>query len=186
MKIKKKIFNDVLILESLYHYDKRGFFSEIYNKNVFNNLLLKKLNFKQVNYVFSKKETIRGLHYQSGKFKQGKLVRVLNGKILDFIVNINKKSGYFGRCFSVILSKKNKKIIWVPRDYAHGYMTLEKNTEVEYFCDQFYNKDSERIIKWNDPYLKIKIPKKYTNIKFYISKKDSEGKNFNKLFSKIK
>ena len=172
MKILKKKFGDVYLLKPKLNLDQRGFFSEIYNKNDLNKALKKKINLIQLNHAKSKNIVLRGLHFQKGIYSQGKLIKVLKGKIFDVVVNINPKSKYFKKWASFIISEKNNNVLWVPRGYAHGYLTLEKNTEVQYLCDNIYKKSNEGCLLWTDREINIKWPK----IKnFEISKKDKNG-----------
>jgi dTDP-4-dehydrorhamnose 3,5-epimerase len=159
--------------------DKRGNFRELFNSN----FLKKKINFyfniAQVNYSISKKSnTLRGLHFQKKNYKQSKIVRVIRGKIFDVVVNLNKKSKYFGTHKSFILSAQNQKILFIPDDHAHGFLTLQDNTEVEYFTTNFYSKKNELSLLWNDKSLKINWP---VNKKIIISFKDSNALPFEKI-----
>jgi dTDP-4-dehydrorhamnose 3,5-epimerase len=179
-KILKTKFYNVQILISKRFKDKRGFFSEIYQKKEINKILNKKIDFVQINYAFSKKSVLRGLHFQTGRYAQEKIIRVLKGKIFDVIVDMDPKSKNFGKYFSCILSKKNKKMLFIPKLFAHGYLSLEKNTEIEYITTNYYSKKNEKCLIWNDEHVNIKWP----NRKFIISKKDRYGKQFNKIFNK--
>ena len=155
--------------------DKRGYFYEIYNKKNFYKIINKNINFVQLNFAFSKVPTLRGLHFQKGRYAQGKLIKVLKGKIYDVVININPKSKNFRKWAGFILSSNKNNLLWVPKGYAHGYLTLTKNTEVQYLCDNYYKKTSERCILWSDKTINIKWPK---NIKFNISDKDKKGNLF--------
>jgi dTDP-4-dehydrorhamnose 3,5-epimerase len=175
MKIIKKKFNDIFLINSKKFSDKRGYFSEIYNKKNFYKIINKNINFVQLNFAFSKVPTLRGLHFQKGRYAQGKLIKVLKGKIYDVVININPKSKNFRKWAGFILSSNKNNLLWVPKGYAHGYLTLTKNTEVQYLCDNYYKKTSERCILWSDKTINIKWPK---NIKFNISDKDKKGNLF--------
>ncbi|MFI5153174.1 MAG: dTDP-4-dehydrorhamnose 3,5-epimerase [Chitinophagales bacterium] len=153
-------FSGVWIYEPPVFQDDRGYFFESYNEEVF---LRQKINliFVQDNQSFSKYGVIRGLHFQSEPHAQSKLVRVLQGRILDVIVDIRKGSPNFGQSLSIELSAENKKQLLIPKGYAHGFSTLSETAEVLYKCDHFYNKSSESGIIFNDPELRVdwKIPK---------------------------
>ena len=165
MKIKKKIYHDKVCLIELPKYkDSRGYFMEIFHQKKMKELF-KFNNFVQLNYAKSKRNVIRGMHFQTGKASQGKLVRVLKGSIFDVIINLDKNSKFFGKKIYFNL-KNNNHLLWVPRKYAHGYLSLEDDTEIEYFCDNFYDKASERTLLWNDKDLLINWPNKKKNYYF--------------------
>lgn len=150
---------DLLIYEPVIHEDSRGYFFEGYNENTFaaNDITIK---FVQDNQARSDYGVIRGLHYQLNPYGQTKLIRVLSGSILDVAVDIRIGSPTFGKAFTIELSAENKKQLLVPKGFAHGYSVLTATAEVLYKCDEFYNKQSEGGIVYNDPALKIdwKIP----------------------------
>jgi dTDP-4-dehydrorhamnose 3,5-epimerase len=138
--------------------DARGFFSEVYNENLFREFI-DDVNFVQDNFSFSKaKGVIRGLHFQSPPFAQGKLVRVTRGAILDVAVDIRYSAPTFGEFVSVILSAENWLQLWVPPGFAHGFCTLEPNSEVTYKVTEFYNRDHDLGLAWDDPALGIPWP----------------------------
>ncbi|RKE98825.1 dTDP-4-dehydrorhamnose 3,5-epimerase [Ichthyenterobacterium magnum] len=155
MKIKETKLKGCFILEPNIFEDARGYFFETFNQNNFSKLTGINTNFVQDNESFSSKGVLRGLHYQTGKFAQAKLVRVIKGKVLDVAVDIRKNSPTFGEYISVELSEKNKTQLFVPRGFAHGFVVLENNTIFSYKCDNFYNKSSEGGILYNDPSLNI-------------------------------
>ena len=155
MEIKELEIPDVLILEPRVFEDHRGFFSETYNKKT---MSLKNINldFVQDNHSFSKyKGTLRGLHFQVSPFAQDKLVRVIQGSILDVAVDIRTNSPTYGKYVSAIIDSDNFKQILVPVGFAHGFLTLEDNTEVIYKVSEYYSPESERGIIWNDSDLNI-------------------------------
>ncbi|MFB3389182.1 dTDP-4-dehydrorhamnose 3,5-epimerase [Flavobacterium sp. LAR06] len=154
MKIEKTFINDLIIIEPSVIGDERGFFFEAYNKKKFRDFGIE-LNFVQDNQSFSKKGTLRGLHYQNPPFAQAKLIRVLEGEIIDVAVDLRKESPTYGKSFSIVLSGENKKQLLVPQGFAHGFSVLSENASVLYKCDEFYNKDSEGGIKYDDPSLNI-------------------------------
>lgn len=154
MKIEETYINDLIIIEPNVIGDERGFFFESYNKAKFANLGID-IDFVQDNQSYSKKGTLRGLHYQNPPFAQTKLIRVLQGEIIDVAVDLRKESPTYGKSFSVVLSCENKKQLLVPQGFAHGFSVLSETASVMYKCDQFYNKDSEGGIKFDDPSLNI-------------------------------
>lgn len=158
------------IIEPQVFYDERGYFFECFNQNKFNDLLGKPVTFVQDNESFSSKGVLRGLHYQIGEFAQAKLVRVVNGTVLDVAVDLRKDSKTFGQHITVELSGENKRQLFVPRGFAHGFIVLSETVILSYKCDNFYNKESEGGIIFNDPSLNInwKLPES----DFIISKKD--------------
>jgi dTDP-4-dehydrorhamnose 3,5-epimerase len=134
--------------------DPRGYFFESYNERLFreNGIDLRWVQDNQSSSTFG---VIRGLHYQLPPFAQTKLVRVLRGKILDVVVDIREGSPTYGKVYSEVLSAKNKKQLFIPQGFAHGFSVLSKKAEVLYKCDNFYNKESEAGLLFNDPALKI-------------------------------
>ena len=134
--------------------DKRGYFFESYNQRVFSNEGIE-ITFVQDNQASSSFGVIRGLHYQLEPYAQTKLIRVLSGKILDAVVDIRKNSPTYGKAYTIELSAENKKQLLVPKGFAHGYSVISETAEVFYKCDEFYNKESEGGIAWNDPLLNI-------------------------------
>ena len=175
--IKEDFDGRVLLINNLIHKDKRGYFFEGYNKSDFDKKI-KKINFVQDNYSFSKyKYTIRGLHFQKKPFGQKKLITVLKGKIMDVVLDINPKSKYFGRHKIYILDSKKPYMLLVNDDFAHGFCTLEDDTIVLYKCTNYRDAKSELGMIWNDPKLKIKWPVK----KPIISKKDRQNYNFDEF-----
>tara|TARA_B100000780_G_C21072317_1_gene431548 strand:+ start:326 stop:841 length:516 start_codon:yes stop_codon:yes gene_type:complete len=167
MKILKTPFKDLLVIENEKYKDSRGYFREILvEKN-----LKKKFPFNIVSV--SKKNVIRGLHYQR-KNPQGKYISVIQGKILDVVVDIRKNSKTFGKHFSIILSNENCKSIYIPEGFAHGFAALDKLNIVIYSCTKYRDKDSEQGILWNDKSLGIN----WSVRKPIVSKKDRKNPNF--------
>ncbi|MFH7013767.1 dTDP-4-dehydrorhamnose 3,5-epimerase [Flavobacterium sp. FlaQc-52] len=154
MDIEKTFIEDLIILTPSVFEDTRGSFFESFNSNTFRDLGVN-FQFVQDNQSFSKKGTIRGLHYQNPPFAQTKLVRVLQGQIMDVAVDLRKDSPTYGKSFSVILSDTNRKQLLVPQGFAHGFSVLSDTASVLYKCDQFYNKIAEGGIKFDDPSLHI-------------------------------
>lgn len=159
MPFNKTEFPGLLVFEPLIFEDERGFFFESYNEKIFHQNSIDSV-FIQDNQSFSRYGVIRGLHYQLEPFAQSKLVRALTGSVLDVVIDIRKGSPTYGRKYSVELSSANKKQLFIPKGFAHGFSVLSETAEVLYKCDNFYNKQSEAGIIFNDPFLKIdwKIP----------------------------
>ena len=154
MKIEQTFIKDLLLITPTVFEDSRGYFFEVYNKSKFSDLGIS-IDFVQDNQSFSQKGTLRGLHYQNPPFAQTKLVRVLQGEIIDVAVDLRKDSPTFGKHFSVLLSAENKKQLLVPQGFAHGFSVLSETAVVLYKCDQYYNKESEGGIRFDDPTLAI-------------------------------
>ncbi|MEN9907186.1 MAG: hypothetical protein RLZZ540_327 [Bacteroidota bacterium] len=154
MTIEKTPIDDLIIINPSVFYDERGCFFEAYNQVKFleNGL---DYHFIQDNQSFSKRGVIRGLHLQLNPFAQAKIVRALEGEILDVAVDLRKKSPTFGQYFSVILSAENKKQLMIPHGFAHGFSVLSETASVLYKVDQVYNKESERGIRFDDTTLNI-------------------------------
>lgn len=144
----------LLIFEPTLFEDSRGYFFESFNEDVFKAAGIG-LQFVQDNQSQSSYGVIRGLHYQLNPFSQAKLVRVLSGSILDVAVDIRQGSSTFGKSFSLELSAENKKQLFIPTGFAHGFSVLSENAEVLYKCDRFYDKESEGGIRFDDPALQI-------------------------------
>lgn len=144
----------LLVFEPKVFEDSRGYFFESYNANVFREGGID-LVFVQDNQSSSAYGVIRGLHYQLPPHAQAKLVRVLSGRILDVAVDIRKGSPHFGQVFTIELSAENRKQLFMPPGFAHGFSVISDKAEVLYKCDTFYNKESDAGIKYNDPALGI-------------------------------
>lgn len=152
-------FEGLLVYEPTVFGDERGYFFESYNSQTFKNAGLN-IQFVQDNQSFSKYGVIRGLHYQLPPYAQCKLIRVLQGTILDVVMDLRKSSSTFEKIYSIELSSQNKKQLLVPKGFAHGFSVLSEEAVIMYKCDGFYNKESEAGIVYNDPDLAIdwKIP----------------------------
>ncbi len=158
MRFIETELNGAYIIEPVVHKDHRGFFLESYSRKVFEDAGIR-ADFLQDNHSLSKqKGVIRGLHFQNPPHAQSKLIRVVKGSIYDVIVDLRKKSPTYGKWFPVEISADNFKMLFVPTGFAHGFCTLEENTEVIYKVDAFYAPDSDAGIRWNDPDLKISWP----------------------------
>jgi len=166
--VKPKIFEDA-----------RGYFFESYNEKDFLSVGIE-VEFIQDNQSQSQKNVLRGLHFQNPPHAQGKLVRVLKGAVLDIAVDIRKNSPTYGNHFSIRLDEKNKTMLFIPPGFAHGFLTLEDDTVFFYKCTDFYNKESEETILWNDADLAIEWGIKDP----VLSEKDKSGKPFG-LFSSM-
>src|ERR1700733_5502845 len=138
--------------------DERGFFSRLFCVKEFAEKDLE-TSFVQSNNSQSKfRGTLRGLHYQMGEWAEVKLVRCIQGALFDVIVDVRPKSPTFGKWFGEVLSAHNRSMMYVPRGFAHGFLTLEPNSEVIYLVSQYYSQECERRIRWNDPAIDIKWP----------------------------
>ncbi len=164
---------DCFVLEPRVFVDERGYFFESFNQTVFEALLGKKIAFVQDNESLSQQGTLRGLHMQQSETAQAKLVRVIQGEILDVAVDLRKNSKTFGQYFSIILSGVNKKQLFIPRGFAHGFITLSDTAIFNYKCDNYYNKASEVGIIYNDATLAIDW--QYDLDKIIISEKDKRN-----------
>ncbi len=154
MPFQKTDIPGLLVFEPNVLEDSRGYFFESYNETIFRQNGID-IRWVQDNQSSSTYGVIRGLHYQFPPFAQSKLVRVLKGKILDVVVDIRKGSPTYGKVFAQKLSAKNKKQLFIPAGFAHGFSVLSEKAEVLYKCDQFYKKENEAGIIYNDPELNI-------------------------------
>ena len=161
---------DVVVLEPKVFGDARGYFFESYNAAVFREIGLPN-DFKQDNQSGSRKGVLRGLHYQL-KQPQGKLVRVLQGEIFDVAVDLRRGSEQFGQWFGLRLSAENRKMLWIPPGFAHGFLVTSDFAEVAYKASDFYSPEHERSILWNDPAIGIEWP---TEGEPALSAKDAAG-----------
>jgi dTDP-4-dehydrorhamnose 3,5-epimerase len=167
--------NGLYLIEPKIFEDSRGYFFESYNINNFKKNRIN-TNFVQDNESNSSKGVLRGLHFQSPPHAQVKIVRATTGSILDVVVDLRKNSQTYGKYYSTILSCKNKKMLYIPEGFAHGFLSLEDHTTVQYKCSDFYNKESETSIIWNDPIINIDWQ---VNNEPIVSDKDKLGVNFN-------
>ena len=180
MKVTDTKLTDVKIVEMDVFGDHRGFFTESYSKAKFAEHGLK-YDFVQDNHSKSKKGVLRGLHFQT-KFSQGKLVRVIKGSVYDVAVDLRKESESFGQWFGVLLTEENKTMFYVPEGFAHGFITLEDDTEFLYKCTDFYSPEYDSGILWNDEILNINWKLAEYGIKeeeLTISEKDQKQQKFN-------
>ena len=173
MQIEKTEFDGLLILQPKIFKDERGFFFESWNKSVFESLGIN-ISFIQDNQSISKKNVLRGLHFQNYPNGQGKLVRVSRGSVIDVALDIRKDSKTYGKYFKYKLSDRNATMLWIPYGFAHGFIALEDQTIFQYKCDELYQPESEGCIVWNDQSLGIDWGIKNP----IVSPKDQEGKLF--------
>ena len=172
--IKGDNFKGPLIFISEIFQDERGFFTESWNKRSFNNLLSQDINFVQDNHSLSTFNVLRGLHFQVAPYSQGKLIRCLRGEIYDVGVDLRINSSTFGNWFGVNLSSANRKQLWLPSGFAHGFLTMSSEAQVMYKVSDYWDQDTEMTIRWNDPTIAIKWPLISDLPK--ISSKDNDGK----------
>ena len=152
---KGLIIKDLIIIEPNIIQDDRGFFMESWNQKKFDEVVGENIIFSQDNHSRSIYGVLRGLHYQLNPYPQGKLVRCSMGSIFDVAVDIRKDSSTYGSWGGIKLSSINKKQLWIPKGFAHGFLTLSEIAEVQYKANGFWNKKYERSIRWNDENLKI-------------------------------
>ena len=177
MKFFKTDFKDLIIIKHNIYFDKRGFFKVNFKNAKFEQFMNKKFNFCQQNSVKSNLNVLRGLHFQREPMAQSKLISVTFGKILDVAVDIRKDSMTYGKYFSRILSAENHESIFIPRGFAHGYLTLSEFALINYHVDNYYDQEKEDGIPYNDSFLNIDwgIPHE----KLIISEKDMNQNSFN-------
>lgn len=166
---------DVLIFEPKVFGDDRGFFMESFNQKVFEEAVGRKVDFVQDNHSKSTKGVLRGLHYQLPPFAQAKLVRCVVGEVFDVAVDIRKSSETFGKWVGINLSAENKRQLWIPEGFAHGFVVLSEVAEFIYKTTNYYSKENERTIIWSDSDLNID----WHDDSFILSAKDSIAKSFN-------
>ena len=174
MKAIQTAIKDLLIIEPTVFGDDRGFFFESYNQLNFSKLIGRDVTFVQDNHSRSVKNVLRGLHYQI-QHPQGKLVRVVQGAVLDVAVDMRKNSPTFGKHETVEISSENKRILWVPEGFAHGFVVLSETAEFLYKTTEYWHPEYERTIRWDDPTLAIDWKLQTTPS---LSGKDAQGKLF--------
>ena len=155
MKVIKTNIDGVLIIEPTVFGDSRGYFFESYNKQRFNEATELDIDFVQDNQSKSCYGVLRGLHFQKPPYAQSKLVRCVRGKVLDVAVDIRKSSPTFGKYVAVELTEDNHRQLFIPHGFAHGFVVLSEEAIFQYKCDNFYHKESEGAIAWNDPEINI-------------------------------
>ncbi len=169
---------DLFVIQPRVFEDDRGYFFECFREDAFSQKNID-VKFIQDNQSKSQQGVLRGLHYQSPPHAQGKLVRVIKGAVLDVVVDIRRSSPTYGKTFSIELTEKNNTLLWVPAGFAHGFSTLENDTIFHYKCTNYYNKEAEGCILWNDASLNINW--KVSNP--VLSEKDKSGTAFTQFVS---
>lgn len=155
MIFERTAFPEVILCKPSIFADARGYFMETFRQDLFEKFIGKSINFCQDNEAKSDRGVLRGLHYQIAPHAQSKLVRVIKGSVLDVVVDIRQHSENFGKHIAVPLNESNKHQLFIPKGFAHGYVTLENNTIFTYKVDDYYSKSCERGIIYNDPMLQI-------------------------------
>ncbi len=155
MTVTQTPLEGCVVIEPRVINDDRGYFMESFNESRFEAETGHKVHFVQDNQSYSSRGVLRGLHYQAGEHAQAKLVRVLQGEVLDIAVDVRPGSETFGKHFSIVLSSENQKQLFIPRGFAHGFLVVSETAIFFYKCDNFYNKESEGGIIYNDPALGI-------------------------------
>ncbi|MEC8968377.1 MAG: dTDP-4-dehydrorhamnose 3,5-epimerase [Bacteroidota bacterium] len=180
MFVKESPLKGLFILNPSVFKDERGYFFESFNSKLFAEKTGLLITFVQDNESKSQKNVLRGLHFQNPPFAQGKLVRVIKGSVLDVAVDIRRESNSYGRHIKQVLSEQNKTMMYIPEGFAHGFVTLENDTIFSYKCTNYYNKESEKCLLWNDKTLNINWDVENP----ILSEKDKLGQNFSSLISK--
>ena len=175
MKVTPLGIPDVLLIEPDIFEDDRGFFFESFRDDIFRKETSLNVSFVQDNHSKSLRGVLRGLHYQLPPHAQGKLVRVIQGEVLDIAVDIRESSPTCGQYAAEILSSDNKKQLYIPEGFAHGFLTLSDTSEFLYKTTDFYHPESERCILWSDTTLNINLPK---DLNIQVSSKDLLGQSF--------
>ena len=175
MKVTPLKIPDVKLIKPHVFEDDRGFFYESFNQQKFNKAIGQEIIFVQDNHSKSSKGVLRGLHYQEVPFEQGKLVRVIAGEVFDVAVDIRKESPTHGQWVSEILSESNKKQLWIPGGFAHGFLVLSDEAEIVYKATEFYYPKHEHCLKYNDKQINITWPS--ISSPYLLSSKDSKGQS---------
>jgi dTDP-4-dehydrorhamnose 3,5-epimerase len=175
MKVTPTAIPEVLIIEPKVFGDERGFFFESFNSRAFREATGLDVEFVQDNHSKSAKNVLRGLHYQLPPRAQGKLVRVVQGEVFDVAVDIRAGSATFGKWVGVTLSAENKKQLWIPAGFAHGFLTLSETAEFLYKTTDYYSPDHERCVRWDDPDIGIAWPTEFTPL---LSPRDAVARSF--------
>lgn len=178
MNVIKTAIPDVLIFEPKVFGDDRGFFFESFNQRIFEDAVGRNIEFVQDNHSKSSKGVLRGLHYQLAPHAQGKLVRCVAGEVFDVAVDIRRSSATFGQWVGVHLSAENKRQLWIPEGFAHGFLVLSETAEFVYKTTDYYQPQAERAVRYDDPQLNIKWP---FNIDLKLSPKDEAAPQLNMI-----
>lgn len=174
MKATPLAVPDIVLIEPKVFGDERGFFFESFNQTQFEQVIGRPVQFVQDNHSRSAKSVLRGLHYQTQQ-PQGKLVRVVQGEVFDVAVDLRRGSQSFGQWVGEVLSAENKRQLWIPEGFAHGFVVLSETADFLYKTTDYYAPAHERCILWNDPTLAIEWP---AGIEPILSAKDAQGKSF--------
>jgi dTDP-4-dehydrorhamnose 3,5-epimerase len=178
--IKERKFKGVFEIQLDPNEDERGFFMRVYDTQLFENYKIHKKWVQENHSLSVEKGVIRGMHFQRPPHSEAKLIRVINGKIYDVFIDLRKGSPTFGQWDSIKLSAENKKMIYIPRGFAHGFCTLTKNCEILYKMDNYYAPNNEGNIKWNDSDIGINWPAN----KLILSEKDLKAKSFREFIER--
>ncbi|EKB2709068.1 dTDP-4-dehydrorhamnose 3,5-epimerase [Escherichia coli] len=176
MNVIKTVIPEVLIFEPKKFEDSRGYFFESFNQRLFEDAVGKETLFVQDNQSYSSKNVLRGLHYQSEPYAQGKLVRCIMGEVFDVAVDIREESESYGQWVGVFLSEDNNRQLWIPEGFAHGFLVKSDKAIFAYKCTNFYNPSAENTIRWDSPDLAIEWPLDDEDL--LISEKDLLGRKF--------
>jgi dTDP-4-dehydrorhamnose 3,5-epimerase len=171
MRVIPTAIPEVMVIEPNVFGDERGFFFESFNQKQFDEAVGREVKFVQDNHSKSDNGVLRGLHYQLPPYEQGKLVRVVKGEVFDVAVDIRGNSPTFGQWVGEVLSAENKKQLWIPEGFAHGFLTVSETAEFLYKTTNYYDKDSERSILWNDQSISINWPS-LESMELKLSEKD--------------
>mgnify|MGYP003384810007 CR=1 FL=1 len=179
MKFVKQCIPDIIVIEPSLHGDTRGYFMETFRQDLFEAAVGHTVNFVQDNESKSSKGVLRGLHFQLAPHAQSKLVRVIEGSVLDVAVDIRIGSPYFGRYVTVELTAENNKQLFIPRGFAHGFVVLSETATFSYKVDNYYSPESDRGIAFDDPLLNINW--RLSNEQLVLSDKDTKQPNLTQL-----
>ena len=179
MIISKTDLEGLVLIELDRYVDDRGHFLEIYNSIDHDRALTNEYDFVQDNFSVSKKGVFRGFHFQEAPYSQAKLVQVLNGSAVDIVIDLRSASKTYGRSFKVELSGDDNLQLFIPGGFAHGFLSLQDNTQFHYKCDNYYSKDHERTLLWNSLGIDLNLPLK----DLIISDKDLSGESFSDFVS---
>ena len=180
-----QIISGPLVIYPKVFNDERGYFYETLNQREFNKIVNCTVNFVQDNQSFSRKGTLRGLHYQLNPMGQGKLIRVSKGEVFDVIVDLRKKSKTFSSWAGVMLDSKNKNQLWIPKGFAHGFLTLSETALLDYKVTNFWSYELERTLLWNDRKISIDWPEiSHNSSQIRLSSKDVKGLTLQNIIDK--
>lgn len=174
MNIIKTDIPDILIFEPRVFGDTRGFFFESFSSRIFDEAVGRNVEFVQDNHSQSQKGVLRGLHYQLSPHAQGKLVRCIEGEVFDVAIDIRRSSPTFSQWVGAILSTENKRQLWIPEGFAHGFIALSDKVQLVYKTTHYYVPTSERSIIWNDPDIGIEWPE-LAKCSIFLSEKDQQA-----------